>query len=80
MSTEYNVVYYTNFDKFVQEVNRHLEEGWTLQGGCTHSQGLFVQALSRDKKEALATNDSATLGATENRSVIKKRRGRPKTS
>lgn len=81
MSKEYYVVYYTNFDKFLEEVNRHLHDGWELQGGCTHSQGLFVQALIRDKKEAAAAHDSAPLGATEG-SVIKKRRGRrssPKT-
>lgn len=82
MSIEYYVVYQTNFDKFLQDVQRHLDDGWKVQGGCNHSQGLFVQALIRDKKEALPAQDSTTLGATENNSVITKRRGRrssPKT-
>ena len=30
---------------FENHVQKLIKEGWTLQGGCSFSQGVFVQAL-----------------------------------
>lgn len=63
MSTEYQVVYHMNLDKFHKEVQIQLDNGWSLQGGVAFGSGYFCQALVKEKEPVTPKDEPA--GATD---------------
>jgi len=45
--SEYMVVSAVFLQKLVDEVNRHIKEGWTVSGGISACSGPYCQAMVR---------------------------------
>jgi hypothetical protein len=70
---EYAVIYDTNLDVFVKEVENRIEEGWKLHGGFAVDNGKFYQAIIIQNGPSIS-KELSTISMGGRRSATRKNR------